>query len=69
MKEAAQYLFAIGVGIAGIGLTLLFQGLSLKYPQNVNKVGKWAYILGIIWIGMGAIPLLVGFLSLASLVS
>jgi len=62
----AHYLFAIGVAISGVGLTLLFQGMSLRYPQKTNKVGKWAYILGIIWTGMGIIPLVVGFCALAS---
>ncbi len=59
MKEAVQYLFVIGVAIAGVGLTLLFQGLALKKPQRTNCIGNWAIALGVIWIGMGGYALYV----------
>jgi hypothetical protein len=42
------FLFALGLSVGGIGLTLMFQGLAIKNPKN-KKAGSWAYGIGIFW--------------------
>ena len=64
MNETGRYLFAIGVAILGVGLTLLFQGLSLHKPRGRNKISNWAFTIGIGWGLFGLYFIVVGIAAM-----
>ena len=66
MEEAGKYLFAIGVAIADVGLTLLFQGFSLHQTPEGSKIAGWAYALSAIWVLPGAYFVIIGIAALLS---
>lgn len=66
MKEIALWLAGLAITMAGVGITLYYQGRTLEKPEEREIIAKRCKRLGISWIGMALAYAILAVISISS---